>query len=99
MSVAGQVADTLHTGAVTRKSDGTAGAKSDTLDLLHPAVGLLIHGGATGTIRVLYLDGTESTFADGDLAKGTLHLFKIKRIFSTGTSLGNGDFRLATCRG
>lgn len=92
------VAYTLHTGTDAKKSDGTTGAQSDTLGLLRPAIGLLIHADATGDIKVGFPDGSVTTIEEGQVSKGSVIPMRFNQVFDTGTTLGNGDFRIATAK-
>lgn len=92
------VAYTLLKGSEALKSDGSPGVQSDSLTLLRPAIGLLIHAGASGDIKVGFPDGSTTTIADGEVSKGTIVPMAIRQVFDTGTTLGNGDFRLATAK-
>jgi len=90
------VAYTLLKGSEALKSNGVAGAQSDTLTLLRPAIGLLIHANATGDIKVGHPDGSTTTIADGEVAKGVIIPMMVRRVFDTGTTLTDAQYRLAT---
>lgn len=78
------------------KTDGAAGAKSDTLNLKRPAVGVLLS--VAGTFKILTDEGDTQTYASGELALGVWHPIRVKRVFSTGTGLANTEFRLGYAR-
>lgn len=92
------VAYTLPKGSEALKSNGVAGAQSDTLTLLRPAIGLLIHADATGDIKVGFPDGSVTTIEEGQVSKGSVIPMRFNQVFDTGTTLGNGDFRIATAK-
>lgn len=92
------VAQTLLKGSESKLDDGTAGAQHDTKKLRVPAVGLLIHAGASGNIKIGHPDGSTTTLAEGEVAKGVVIPVRISQVFDTGTTLADTDFRLATAR-
>ena len=92
------VAYTLLKGSEALKSNGAAGAQSDSLTLLRPAIGLLIHADATGDIRIGHPDGSTTTIADGEVSKGTIIPMMIRQVFDTGTTLTDAQYRLATAK-
>jgi len=92
------VARTLLKGSESKLDDGTSGAQHNTKKLKVPAVGLLIHAGATGDIKIGHPDGSTTTIADGEVAKGVVIPVCISQVFDTGTTLADSDFRLATAR-
>lgn len=77
-------------------TSGAAGALSDTLNLKRPAVGLLLI--AAGAIKILTDEDAEQTYASGELALGIYHPIRVKRVFSTGTTLTSAQFRLGYAR-
>jgi len=86
MSTHKNIATDLCSATTAAKSDGTAGALSDTLDLRRVAQGIIIH--AAGTVRVTPEDAEDGTYQPlPALAVGVAHPIGFKRLWSTGTTV------------
>lgn len=81
--------DTRYRGVKPPSPTG-ASALSDTLDLVREAQGILIH--AAGAVKVLTPAGTTVTLPA--LAVGVMHPCKVRRIFSTGTTVTGPNITL-----
>ena len=86
------IATRVARGDVAKKTDGTTGAKSDTLGLSRPAIAFILH--TAGSIRFADGDGNTVNFASGELAVGVAHALEVRQVMSTGTSLANSEFSL-----
>lgn len=96
--LATEVPYTLHLGSVSLLTDGTVGALSDTKKLKKRAVGILIHAGAAGNLKIGFPDGSTTTITDGEVSKGVLIPLHIAQVFSTGSTLAATGFRLAVAK-
>lgn len=76
-------------GDAALKSDGSAGAQSDTLDLKAPALGF--HVNVAGTIKIRTPKDTDVTLT---VLAGVYYAYGVKRVFDTGTSLADTEFAL-----
>jgi hypothetical protein len=83
------VAHNVVDGAAALKSDDSAGAKSDTLNLKTPAAAF--HVNADGTIKIRTLRNVDVTLT---VKAGCTYSYGVRRVFSTGTSLTNAEFAL-----
>lgn len=86
MSVIHQIASNAMSADRALKSDDTAPAISDTLNLSRQAIGIMIH--SAGAVRVTFADMRDGEYVDlPALTPGALYPFKIKRLWSTGTTV------------
>lgn len=92
MGILDGVLDDYPLGSEALKSDGTTNAISNTVNLKTDAVGLLLN--TAGAISVMTREGRTRTFASGELALNVFHPMRIRRVFSTGTTLTATQFRL-----
>lgn len=76
-------------GDVVTKTNGVAGARSDTVDLARPCIG--IHALAAGTVKVKTHKGCDAQFyiTQG----GTVSIVAV-RVYDTGTSVANANLVL-----
>lgn len=81
-------------------ADGTSGtsALSDTKDLKRYPVGIAVM--ADGVVKITTIEGeTQSiTFGTGGFALGTFHPFRIRRVWSTGTTATPANTWLAEAK-
>lgn len=78
-------------GDVALKSDGSAGVKSDTLNLGKQALGF--HANADGTVAV-NRDPQVSGAVTLQVTQGQFYPYQLVRVYSTNTSLSNAEIVL-----
>lgn len=85
----GLIVGTFKSGAAVLRVGGSAGARSDTQDLINPGVG--VHANADGTIALRDSDGNSCEFV---VKAGGFYPYRIARVLNTGTTLTNSQFNI-----
>lgn len=92
MSILLQIPTTSKRGDAVKLTDGSTGAKSDTLNLKREAVGVMLR--TAGSLSLVTPEGDTQSWASGELLVGQIYPMRIKRVRSTGTGLTNAQFDL-----